>query len=188
MLISMSNRTEIENYVYDKLKDDLFAGYDHAIRVLNFAKEIGKDKEYDDSILYVSCMFHAIVKSEIDYEIKSAEEAEKFLNEINFIPDKIPDVVHAIKAHNRKILPETIEAKLLHDANLMDYLGVVGMCRVSMASKEWFGATEMSQIAEYLAQFQNKAKDFFLTESTKLASDKLMMMNLIIKQLKRETN
>ena len=182
----MSHKISIESHSEELSGDDLFAGLDHFKRVYRIAKELGENVDFDDAILHAACFMHDIVKSEQNHETESANHAREFLKTINFLPEKIEMVAEAIKSHHLKRKPESNEAKLLYDANLIDYLGVIGICRVTLASREWFGASEMSTVMEYMAQFQNKSDTLILPGSRRYAKDKLMLMNLIIKHMKRE--
>ncbi len=177
----------IEAHAKDKLQDELAAGFDHFKRVYSTAKKIAKKAEikYDDQILHAACFLHDIDQNEPHAE-KSAEEAEKFLKDTDFPEDKITLVKKAILCHIPNGKPNTDEAILLHDADLIDFLGATGIARLSIAAWDWFNAKELKDIAKTLKEYRKVYDLLVLEESKKLANNKTIVMDLFIKQLEEE--
>lgn len=61
----------------------------------------------------------------------AGEKAATFLRENRFPDEKVSAVVHAIEAHSFSagIKPQTIEAKIVQDADRLDALGAIGIAR-----------------------------------------------------------
>ncbi|MDE6385354.1 MAG: HD domain-containing protein [Eubacterium sp.] len=107
---------------------------DHIYRVLNNCLIIAqKESNVDYEILMTAALLHDIGR---DGKVKKhneigAELAYDFLNSINFPKDKIESVCHAIFCHSNSCygMQKTLEAKILYDADKLDAVGVMGICR-----------------------------------------------------------
>ncbi len=92
----------------------------------------------DDRVLSLAVLLHDIGRSredrgEIDdHAIWGAREAAEILREQDISAETITRVEHCIRAHrySNDVEPETIEAKLLCDADNLDALGAIGIARV----------------------------------------------------------
>jgi HD superfamily phosphodiesterase len=56
--------------------------------------------------------------------------AEDFLKKRGFKREVAQAVSHAIKAHTHYIEPDSVEAKILHDADYLDKVGAVGLATI----------------------------------------------------------
>ena len=91
----------------------------------------------DTEIVSISALFHDIGRAkEDDGEIEDhaewgAEESARILREHGAPGDVIDAVGHCIRAHrySNRIEPETLEAKIVSDADNLDALGAVGIAR-----------------------------------------------------------
>ena len=88
-------------------------------------------------VILTACYFHDIIVLPKNHPQRSmastlaAEETERCLEELAFPQNLIGDVCHAVKTHSYSagIPPETIEAKLVQDADRMEALGAIGLAR-----------------------------------------------------------
>ncbi|MEA3230027.1 MAG: HD domain-containing protein [archaeon] len=183
----MNTKNDIEKYAEKKLEDQLIAGTDHFRRVYSNAKKIAKKASinYDDIILHAACYLHDIEQEEPHAE-KSAIEAEKILNSLSFPKEKIHLVQKAIMSHLPESKPIHKEGVLLHDADLIEFLGTVGLTRVSIASREWFKAKDMATVLDTLKRYRKLYDNLILKESKNFAKNKTIVMDLFIKQLEEE--
>ncbi|SDF62736.1 MULTISPECIES: HD domain-containing protein [unclassified Duganella] len=94
--------------------------------------------EADALVVLAGCYLHDLVnlsKNDPERHLasrKAALLASRQLAELDFPPNKLAAVAHAIESHSFSagIRPETIEAKIVQDADRLDALGAVGLARL----------------------------------------------------------
>ena len=118
-------------------------GYPHIERVERLALWIASHYEgqVDKELLLISILLHDIGRfapksSEVNHAIISAEVAERILRCLGYPEGKISLVKDIIMSHSYSlnIVPKSIEAKILSDADKLDALGAIGIARVFMHS------------------------------------------------------
>ena len=130
----------LENYMLSCMEDSAHDA-EHIYRVLYNALQIAKAEEnvnYD--ILITACLLHDIGRREqfadhsLCHAVVGAEKACRFLLEQGYAPEFAEAVAHAIRTHRfRKAMqPETLEAKILFDADKLDVTGAIGIARTLM--------------------------------------------------------
>jgi uncharacterized protein len=176
----------IEDFAVKKLGRELAAGMDHFRRVYKLAKSLGlKD---DDQVLHAACFLHDVSEEE-PHQKGAAKTAEEFLKKINFPKSKIPLVKEAILEHVPLGKPKGKEAILLHDADLLDFLGATGVTRLSIGAWDWMGKDSLEGILEVLKKFRKLASEnLVLPKSRELAQEKIKFMDQAIEQLEKEIN
>jgi uncharacterized protein len=180
----MKFRRKIEAFSRKRLGDDPVAGFDHFKRVYRIAKKLGKG--YDDEILHAACFLHDIVQKEPHHKL-SAREAKRFLLKIGFPREKIHAVEEVILNHIARGKPKSKEGILLHDADLLDFLGAVGFARLSIAAFAWEEVSELSEVLSFIKKFRRRAyKNLILKKSKQTARVRVRAMDLFIKKLEKE--
>ena len=122
--------------------DDLDPVHDfgHILRVYRMAERIGTAEGADVEILRAAALLHDSRGSAPDFDGNvraehhevSASFASEVLTAKGWPKEKIQAVQHCIRAHrfrNKGETPETIEAKVLYDADKLDVLGAIGAAR-----------------------------------------------------------
>jgi len=117
-----------------------FSGLDHAERVLRIVEDIGQREGADLDILRVAALLHDIgvpINKERHYEV-GALLARGILSQLGFTGDEVEPIVHAIEAHSRYggPDPQTLEARILQDADAVEYVGAVGLARALVRGLE----------------------------------------------------
>lgn len=112
----------------------------HTKRVLDLALNIGESEECDLDILRAAALLHDVGRKAQDEccgKICHAEEggriSREILKEIGCSDEFIRKVVHCVEAHRfrKDNIPESIEAKVLYDADKLDAIGGIGILRAT---------------------------------------------------------
>lgn len=118
-------------------------GFDHTARVVRLCEEIGAREGAEMAVLIPAALFHDIARpleeeTGVPHEEAGARMAEAFLRSIHYPADCIAGVIHAIRAHRYSsgIAPETLEARVLSDADNLDAMGAVGIARTFLQAGE----------------------------------------------------
>lgn len=112
-----------------------FSGHDfwHTLRVYNNAKNICKSEDCDEEIVLLAALLHDFDDVKITNSTEKLENATKWLNENNYPDEKIDEIRKIInsisfKGNDTKV-PETIEGKIVQDADRLDAIGAIGIGR-----------------------------------------------------------
>ena len=127
----------IENYMASCM-DDSAHDKEHIYRVLYNALDIAEtESRVDQDILITACLLHDIGRGEqlrnpnVCHALAGGDMAYKFLTENGFGADFAENVRHCIRAHRfrKSEPPQSMEAKILFDADKLDVSGAVGIAR-----------------------------------------------------------
>ncbi|HEX4165391.1 MAG TPA: hypothetical protein VHZ55_07945 [Bryobacteraceae bacterium] len=132
-------RRAIEEYIAREARPREKFG--HQPRLCALAVQIGQGQSYDDDVVHAAAWFHDLgvfsghrpeSPSELErwdntaYAMKCAPD---ILESLGFPATKIPAVVEAIRTHQAAEEPATTEGVILHDADILEQLGAVGVLR-----------------------------------------------------------
>ena len=135
---------QIENYMLTCMTDSAH-DKEHIYRVLYSALEIAKAEEHVDyDVLITACLLHDIGRKEqfedpsLCHAMVGGEKAYSFLMENGFGVEFSGKVKHCVQTHRfRKTQqPQTLEAKILFDADKLDVTGALGIARTLMYKAE----------------------------------------------------
>lgn len=111
----------------------------HVLRVYNLSLHIAETENVDLDVLTAAVLLHDIAHGKedldttgtIDHSILGAEMAGQILTELKFPEHKINHVQDCIISHRYKNnnQPQSLEAKILFDADKLDSLGAIGIAR-----------------------------------------------------------
>jgi len=177
-------RNIILQYAKDMCAGRLARGFDHMNRVYHLAKQL--EDSYDDEVLYAATYLHDIILSE-PHQLQSAEKAEAVLHEVGFTPGKITLVKEAILNHIPEGSPSFKEAKMLHDADILDSLGMTGITRLAIGAFFWKGAKTLIDVLQLINEYKDRAKKhLILDRSREIAAERISFMETALSQLKKE--
>ena len=167
----------ITAYVRQALHEPGSHGFDHTLRVTRVCEIIGQQERADMQILIPAALFHDIArplekKTGVSHEEEGARIAGEYLSESRYPPDCIPLVMHAIRAHRfrSELVPETLEAKILSDADKLDAIGAVGIARTFISAGERQG--DIADGLDHIDEKLLKLKDMMYTRTGKMMAEK----------------
>ena len=146
----------------------------HILRVLETAREIAGQENANIKIVEAMVLLHDIVRFEGAKETESVEraigKAKQILEKTGYSRQEIEEIVKGIKSHSihSKMLiePETLEEKVLFDADKIDAAGSIGIAR-------WFmtmGNRNIS-VKEAAKLYLKEAKDLECKRKGKLYTE-----------------
>lgn len=119
--------------------------WDHTERVCKMAQHIASIESADQEIVTIAAYLHDIGRTREDessgkicHAKVGAQMAEKMLREMNIDRQKTEQIVHCIAAHRFRdeVVPQSLEAKVLFDADKLDSIGAVGIGRAFLFAGE----------------------------------------------------
>jgi len=130
---------KIEEYMLSCMNDGAH-DRQHIYRVLYFALDLACEFTLDKDVLIAAALLHDIGRDaqfknpECDHAIVGADMAYDYLLKISWDKNKAAHVKSCIATHRYRNsnLPDSIEAKILFDADKLDATGTMGIARTLM--------------------------------------------------------
>ncbi len=122
-------------YIKQIFKDD-FSGHDffHSLRVYQMATNIAKKENADVFIVQLASLLHDVDDRKLSpATYKSKERVISFLNTHNVdkhIIDRVCKIIDEVSFNGTDtVIPSSIEAKCVQDADRLDAMGAIGIAR-----------------------------------------------------------
>lgn len=115
--------------------------FGHQPRIYALSTKIGRGMEYDDDILFAAAWMHDLgvfsghrpqdpeQLSGWDHVPYTIRRSRELLAGWGFPAEKLDGVAEAIRYHQAKDDPKTMEGTLLRDADILEQLGAIGILR-----------------------------------------------------------
>lgn len=169
--------------------------WEHSERVMKLALHLAETEKADKTVVQIAAILHDIgrgVQDKSGGKICHAEEgarlAQKILQDFSLAKTEQENIIHCIRSHRFRNAhqPETIEARVLYDADKLDSIGAVGIGRAFLFAGE-IGAklhnkgVDISQTRAYTKEDTayrefvvklSKVKDRMLTASGQKIAEK----------------
>ncbi|MBI3310173.1 MAG: HD domain-containing protein [Serratia liquefaciens] len=181
----------------------------HLHRVWKNTRKISQQEGGNRRILCAAVLLHdcvAVEKNSPQRHLASRMAAEKgvlLLKQLGWDPQDIAKTAHAIEAHSfsAAIAPETLEAKIIQDADRLDAIGMIGVARCfyiggRMRSALYDAADPLAEQRQYddkrfsLDHFETKLfklQDGFQTATgKKMALERTERMRRFLSELQEE--
>lgn len=186
----------IETYMISCMEDSAH-DKEHIYWVLYNALRIAKtERDVDYDVLICACLLHDIGRKEqfenpkVCHAMVGSEKAYSFLVSNSFESEYAEKVKHCIRTHRyrKNNLPESLEAKILFDADKLDATGTMGIARTliykgtvsepiytllpdgSVSSGE--NDTTPSFFQEYKYKLEKVYSNFYTEEAKKIAKER----------------
>ncbi len=118
--------------------EDPVHGWDHVLRVYRMAEQLVRETGADAAIVRAAALLHDAADAapgeenqRSEHELASAHFAEGVLSSEGWPRQRVEQVLHCIRAHRFRSSekPETLEARVLFDADKLDVIGAFGIAR-----------------------------------------------------------
>ena len=191
-------------------------GFDHIERVYRMADKLARLEGADLEIVHAAALLHDSRGSDpnsgerLSHHEASARFAELVLREEGWSQVRIQAVQHCIRAHRyrgeQENEPQTIEAKVLFDADKLDVLGAIGVARTigyavqagqpiyAEPSAQFLSAgvkqpgEAHSSYHEYLFKLRKVKDRLFTPNAQKIATARDAFLTAFYEQLQAEIN
>lgn len=144
MSLTFISELESRCQAFLQAQDHADAAHDlnHILRVVKVAKKLARAENADLAVVVPAAWLHDCVslpKNHPDRHLAStlaSDKAIEFLASINYSREHYGAIRHSIMAHSfsANIKAETLEAKVVQDADRLDALGAVGIARCMQVS------------------------------------------------------
>ena len=152
-------------------------GLEHILRVWDFGIKLGRKLGANLEILEPALLLHDIIRTpetESRHASLSAEKAREILPGFGYSQEEIKEIAYCIRNHSdsEEGNPQTLEAKILYDADKVDGIGPKGVERVIFLAQE--KGTSLEDAARwYKARIEKALKKLHFQESLELAKERL---------------
>ena len=139
-----------EQAIAEIVRNNFLAGrgshdWEHTRRVVNLTKTIGALEGADMAVVVAGALLHDIgrcyqdsANGSICHAQKGADMAAAILDRFSFTDFQKDNIIHCIAAHRFRKAPhpETIEARVVFDADKLDAIGAIGVARAYLFAGE----------------------------------------------------
>lgn len=185
--------------------------WDHTERVYRLCLRIGRKEKADLDVLKLAALLHDIGREEEDlsngrtcHADRGAALAGKILKKHGIEAEQAARVVRCIKTHRYRgrLVPDSLEAKILFDADKLDSIGAVGIGRAFQFAGE-VGARlhdpgikirqtepytrEDTAYREFLVKLRQIKGRMFTAEGKWIARERHRFMTEFFRRLNKET-
>jgi len=127
---SYGNRSEEDRVNLDRYLSNAEYRWKHTLRVAQFGKVIAENEAADDvEIILAACLLHDVAwfdtnaNNSREHGRLGAEKAHHLLESLGYNQEQIKNICYAVAAHVDEDHPDTLEAKILSDADNVDRFG-----------------------------------------------------------------
>ena len=179
------------DYIRDLFQDDAGGhGADHTMRVFRNAMMIAQlEPGCDRTLVMMGALLHDADDHKLFHTVNNAN-ARAFLNMQHLSEDQIDEICRIINSvsfsQNQGKVPETLEAKIVQDADRLDAIGAIGVARTFA-----FGGEHGRSVSQSVQHFYDKLlrlKDMMNTDAARrIAEERHAFLEAFLDELYEET-
>ena len=180
--------------------------FDHVLRVLALVERIGQADGAAMEIVRTATLLHDVARAEEErtgacHARVGAEQARQIL--AGHPADKVEAVAQAIASHRFRdeVVPQTLEARVLYDADKLDAIGAIGIARAyALAGKRgqrlWAGtpadslaesqSTDHTPVHEFIFKLSQLKEALFTDTARQIAKERHRYMVEFFTRLEEE--
>lgn len=166
--------TSIEEFS-KKLHDEKDPAHDltHSQRMISLCRLIAPAKA-DLNLILEAAYFHGLIYAE--------SKIREFLTSIGFDKPHIETIIKTVSNASSKATPQTLEEQVLHDANILDALGAIGIARAF--TKGGYEYQTLKETLEIMKRNMNRI--LYTPKAKKIGIKRKRFMKQFLKHLKDE--
>jgi uncharacterized protein len=126
---SFQNRSDKDKSILDRYLSNAEYRWKHTLRVAQFGKVIAENEAGDVELIIAACLLHDIAWFDTDADNSrehgriGAKKARPFLESLGYTQVQVESICYAVATHVDEDNPDTLEAKILSDADNVDRFG-----------------------------------------------------------------
>lgn len=190
-------RTSVVDYI--RVQAQPVDKFGHQPRLYALAAQLGENIAHDDDILFAAAWMHDLgvflghrpaAPEELarwDHVPYTIARTRELLPAWGFPSEKLDGVAEAIRTHQPKDQPVTIEATLLRDADILEQLGAIGLLRAVAKIGRDSRYPSFSSVLPVLQDAVDRLpKMLHLNESLRLAEPRIDLLRGVICAVREE--
>ena len=186
--------TKLQEKVWSHVQSDMaqepVASTDHVERMTTWCQKLAPE-EADMEALVAGALLHDIgvpIDRKTHYVV-GRDRAAEILKQVGFPQEKVDAALHVLEAHSRYGGPEpqTLEAKVGHDADTLEYIGAIGILRAflrGMTDGSFDG--RISHFPDYLRSILAVEETFHTKEAEEIGRSRLEYMKTFLERIEKE--
>ena len=181
---------ELESFVQEKHADLGSHDYAHVLQVTDYAIEIANDidEPADPVVVICGALLHDIGRTISDrvHGLAGGAMAEELLESLPLTNEQIMKITKVIVRHTAAshVPPQTVEEKIVYDADGLDRLGTMGLLRGFVDKK----GSMMEVLERYMAKRVKEYDNLFFPISQKIGKELDTEMRQLIKLFTKRLN
>ncbi len=158
---------------WDIAFDGKSKGNKHLFRVSSIAVDLAKKEGGRKDIIQAAAWLHnvGLINGDKNHDVTGKQIAKEFLDSIKINSNDCKNILHCIESHEGNLKAATIEAKIVHDADVIDKMGPLGIIRQTWKLANSGINTE--SICDILPIYMAKRKKRVYTKTAKIIANNL---------------